>query len=301
MKRRKGEEESYLLTIDVGNTNTVFAVFSIGKSIKEKIQKHPKQDPIIYWRMHTDLNYTSDEIGTQLLTVLANGNINASSILYCLYASVVPSYNSILKEMASKYLSLEATKEATKEEGSATKKKSIVNITHSTPLALKIKYPNPKEIGADRLVNASAAVNLYPGSSIVIDMGTATTFCVIHREAEEHHYIGGSIAPGVEVAIAQLREKTALLPTFEFSYPRDGIIGKSTIASLEAGFFFGYIGLLKEIITQIRKEEPKRKYQIIGTGGLLMTMVPHIKEIFDIVDPLLTVRGLLIIYKNLVK
>jgi type III pantothenate kinase len=157
---------------------------------------------------------------------------------------------------------------------------------------LTIKYPNPAEIGADRLVNAVAAKSLYGNDLIVIDMGTATTFCVLING----EYIGGVIAPGLNLSMEALTRNTAQLPSVTFAKPDSGAIGDSTVHAIQSGFFYGWAGILKGIIDEIRKSLPDKKLKVISTGGFSTLLQQEFSELFDEVDSLLTLKGLKMIY-----
>ena len=170
------------------------------------------------------------------------------------------------------------------------------------PLPIAIDYPHPQEIGTDRLVNACAASQFYDENLILVDLGTATTFCVLHKmKKKKHSYIGGAIAPGIYTTMDTLNKYTAQLPSFEFAYPEKGVVGKSTIEALQSGFYFSCTGLIREILQNIKNENPDRNYMCIATGGLASTIFQHSTNLFDAVDPFLTIKGLKIIYKYLVK
>ncbi|MFZ5806634.1 MAG: type III pantothenate kinase [Verrucomicrobiota bacterium] len=166
-------------------------------------------------------------------------------------------------------------------------------VSHRSPLGIKISYPTPQKIGADRLANAVAAAYLYPTPIIAIDFGTAVTFDVISTKKE---YLGGAIAPGLGAMTEYLHERTALLPYMKLQEPRR-IIGKSTLEAMQVGTVHGYRGLVKEIILQTRKALKTKKITIIATGGYAELIAKGIPEI-QAVRPLLTLEGLQIIARN---
>ncbi len=252
--------KNLLLVIDVGNTNTVFGVF------------HPEEvDPKFHKRTVTRRDRTSDELGVFLKGFFKEENIDADSIGYAIYSSVVPGFNPIVSRMLEDWF-----------------KVNSINVNFEMNLPFKINYPRPFEIGADRLVNAAAVTKFYPSSkNIIIDMGTATTFCMIN---EKNEYLGGLIAPGLKISMDSLIKNTAQLPPIVFQTPKK-LIGDSTIESLQAGFFYGYIGLLEGIINEI-KNNFGEDYKVIGTGGLITTIHNSRKDLIDFVDPLLTLKGL---------
>lgn len=249
-----------ILVIDIGNTNTVFGVFSGNKLIFHK-------------RTVTHRDRTSDDLGLYLKGFFREDNIESQNIAGAVYSSVVPQFNPIVERMLTDWISVKP-----------------IRITCESNLPFKIKYPRPYEIGADRLVN-TAAVSSNQQKKIIIDLGTATTFCVIN---EEPAYLGGVIAPGLKLSMDSLTKNTAQLPPIIF-HPPERILGNSTIESLQSGFFFGWIGLLTNIIHEIKKEYGN-DYKVIGTGGLVNTIHTSHPEIFDQVEPFLTLNGLKILY-----
>jgi type III pantothenate kinase len=253
-----------LLVIDVGNTNTVFGIFKKGD-----------KEPLFHKRTVTRRDRTSDELGVFLKGFLREEEIDSSEVGYAIYSSVVPGFNPIVSRMVEEWFKV---------------KSLFVNYKMNLPFG--ILYERPFEIGADRLVNAAASVKLYPGKSIVVDMGTATTFCVIN---ENHDYLGGMIAPGLKVSMDALIRNTAQLPPIIFQ-PPEKLIGGSTIESLQAGFFYGWVGLLKGIIQEIRSRYGN-DYKVIGTGGLVSTIHNTDPNVFDFIDPLLTLKGLEILFR----
>jgi type III pantothenate kinase len=253
-----------LLVIDVGNTNTVFGVYKDGKKIPE-----------FHKRTVTRPDRTSDELGVFLKGFFTEVNINPTSINSAIYSSVVPAFNPIVTRMLEDWFHVEP-----------------IIVTTNIHLPFSIKYPRPFEIGADRLVNAAYVAYNNLGPSIVIDMGTATTFCVINSEKE---YLGGVIAPGLKLSMEALTRNTAQLPPITFGTPKN-VIGGSTLESLQSGFFYGWVGLLKGIIHEIRSSY-KEDYKVIGTGGLVATIDVACKGIFDSIEPLLTLHGLEILHK----
>jgi type III pantothenate kinase len=174
------------------------------------------------------------------------------------------------------------------------KSKKTHFVSHRSPLGIKIFYPTPQKIGADRLANAVAAAHLYPTPIIAIDFGTAVTFDVISAKKE---YLGGAIAPGLGAMTEYLHERTALLPYMKLQEPRR-IIGKSTLEAMQVGTVHGYRGLVKEIILQTRKALKTNKITIIATGGYAELIAKGVPEIQS-VRPLLTLEGLQIVARNL--
>jgi len=259
------KEKKHILVVDIGNTNTVFGILE--KNGSDEIPRH--------WRTVTRRDRTSDELGVYLLGFLQSSGFDPKNITGFIYSSVVPAFNPIVERMAIDYFGTHP-----------------LRVHFENKLPFSISYPRPFEIGADRLVNAAACVVYYPGNAIVVDMGTATTFCVLHG----NNYVGGSIAPGLKLSMDALTKNTAQLPQIEFSRPPCGVVGDSTVHALQSGFFFGWAGLLRGILTEIKNARPDLNYQTIATGGLASLIHREASGIFDVVDPLLTLRGLKVLY-----
>ncbi|WCL49583.1 type III pantothenate kinase [Leptospira sp. GIMC2001] len=254
-----------ILVVDVGNTNSVFGLFSNGKT-----------EPEFHKRTVTRKDRTSDELGLFLKGFLAQEKLDTVKIDHAVYSSVVPSFNPIVERMLSDWFQVEA-----------------LQINYKIKLPFEIIYPRPFEIGADRLVNAAFSSIHYPNQkTIIIDLGTATTFCIINNK---NQYCGGVIAPGLKISMDALTRNTAQLPPIVFEAPK-GILGESTIESLQSGFFYGWVGLLSGIIDQI-KQEYGDDHLVIGTGGLVSTIHAAKPGIFDIIDPFITLKGLQILSK----
>lgn len=250
-----------LLVIDVGNTHTVIGLYE-----GEKLTGH--------WRVSTDLKKTEDEFAMLFLNLLSQQNKTSSEIKAIVISCVVPPLIWILKLMSKRYFNL---------------KPIIVNSRIN--LNIKIQTDYPEEVGADRIVNAVAVCDIYQVPAIIIDYGTATTFCAINKDKI---YIGGAIAPGIELSSNALFEKTAKLPEVELIEPERSI-GRNTIQSIQSGVFLGHIGLTKEMIGNFKKEL-KGKAMVIATGGLA-ELIGNKCPMIDKIDSLLTLKGLKIIYK----
>jgi len=256
--------EKYILAIDVGNTNTVFGLF----------QENRKGDILHHWRTATHRDRTSDELGIFLISFLNSRNISTADIAGFIYSSVVPPFNPVIEKMTADYFRHDAIK-----------------IQHDM-VPLRINYPKPSEIGADRLVNAVAAGSLYGNDLIIIDMGTATTFCIL----KNGEYRGGIIAPGLNLSMEALTRNTAQLPSVVFEKPVSGVVGDSTVHAIQSGFFYGWIGMLKGILDEIKKEMSDTAFKVVATGGFAGILQKETPELFDEVDSLLTLKGLKIIY-----
>ncbi len=251
-----------LLTVDVGNTNIMVGVFD-------------DQKVIICWRLATDWNSTEDELGITIKSLLHHSNLSSQDITAVAISSVVPPLMYSLERMAQKYFAV---------------KPLVVGPDMQT--GLKILLDNPRELGADRIVNALAGYTLYGGPLIIVDFGTATTFCAISGEG---HYLGGAIAPGIGISVEVLFEKAAKLPRVEMICP-PSVIGKSTIASLQSGIIYGFVGQVDGIVQRMAQEFPTPPL-VVATGGFASLIARESKTI-DRVSPLLTLEGLRIIYRQ---
>jgi len=252
-----------ILLIDVGNTNV-----TIGICDGEKITAS--------WRMTTNRDLTSDEIGVILRNYFMLGAIDISDIKGTIISSVVPPIMYSLTHAVRKYIGTEPL---------------IVN--SKSKMGLTIKYDNPKEVGADRLVNAVGAIKKYTAPLIIIDFGTATTFCAVSKE---HEYLGGVILPGIKISLNALVEKTSKLPKIEIAKP-EKVIGTTTVESMQSGMYYGYAGSVDSIVNKMKESFNGEKVTVIATGGLARMIANEAKTI-DVIDSSLTLEGLKIIYDN---
>lgn len=250
-----------ILTIDVGNTHTVLGVFE-------------KEELVVHWRVATKREKTADEHGMLLFDLFNYNDIEANNIERIIISCVVPPVVNALEEVAIKYFGI---------------KPLIVGPGVKT--GMDIKMDNPKEVGADRIVNAIAAYDLYGGPIIVVDFGTATTFCLI---SETGDYLGGVIAPGINISMDALFNFADKLPKVELNKPQK-IIGKNTVDSLKSGIIYGAIGQVDGVIKEI-KAEIEQETEVIATGGLAELISPESEEI-DQINPLLTLEGLRMVAK----
>jgi type III pantothenate kinase len=252
-----------LLVIDVGNTNTVLGLFD------EDSLQHD-------WRIRTEIDHTIDEYGVLIYNLYMSSRMKAKEIkavTAIIISCVVPPMLNILEPLCIKYFNI---------------KPLIVGPGIKT--GMPIFYDNPKEVGADRIVNAVAAYDKYHKESIIVDFGTATTFDYISPKGE---YMGGCIAPGIMISSEALFEKASKLPRVEFSKPKT-IITKDTVSAMQAGIMFGYAGLVDGIVERM-KAEVKTNPLVIATGGLARIVAQETKSI-DKIDEMLTLDGLRIIY-----
>lgn len=255
-----------IFVLDVGNTNIVLGIYK-GKEL------------LVDWRLSTDHKRSSDEYGIQVRQLFEQNNIKISDIEGVIISSVVPNIMYSLEHMIRKYFD-----------------KTPIVVGPGVKTGINIKYDNPKEVGADRIVNAVAAFDIYKSSMIIIDFGTATTFCAITKNGD---YLGGTICPGVKISSDALFEKAAKLPRVELSKP-ETIICKNTVASMQAGIVYGYIGQVDYIVRKM-KEEMMAKGEdepiVIATGGLAKLIAEESSTI-DKVESFLTLDGLRIIYEK---
>ena len=251
-----------LLAIDIGNTNVVWGIYE-GRTLKG------------HWRLATEASKTADEYGILFVNILEQSGIGAGQISDAIMSSVVPSLTAVFDEMVETYF-----------------KRTPLIVSSDLDMGLQIAYPNPREIGSDRLVNAAAAYARYKTCLIIVDFGTATTFCAISRHGE---YLGGAIAPGLGIASEALFTRTAKLPKVDLTRPKT-VIGKDTIGSMQSGLVFGYAGLVDELVSRMQIELGQ-KAMVIATGGLASLLAPESRTIQE-VRPFLTLEGLELIYRK---
>ena len=255
-----------LLAFDIGNSNTVLGVFQDGKLLTN-------------WRIETDLNKSADEYGMLVSQLFGYEGLKMTDVNDVIISTVVPSVLYTVQHMSLKYFDC----------------KPIV-VESGVKTGLVIKYDNPKQVGADRIVNAVAAYNLFGGPLIIIDFGTATTFCAVSDRAE---YLGGAIAPGLKISSEVLFEKTSKLPKVELEDPGHSIC-RNTIQGMQAGLVYGHMGMVEYMVREMKKEleamyGKDKKITVIATGGL-STLIESGVDCIDVVDKLLTLEGLSIIY-----
>lgn len=250
-----------LLVIDIGNSNVTVGVFR-------------GQDLVVLWRLRTEVHRTADEYAVLLKSLLAGHGLPVSEIKDAVVASVVPTLVSTFQDAISRHLNIEPL---------------VVGVGIKT--GVRICTDNPREVGADRICNTLAAYHLYGGPAIVIDFGTATTFDVV---SEEGDYLGGAIAPGIELALEALFSHAAKLPMVELTRPKHAI-GKNTVTSMQSGLVFGYVGLVEGIVRRIKKELGGRA-RVIATGGLAELIVKE-SPIVEVANPQLTLVGLRLIHE----
>lgn len=251
-----------LLVIDVGNSNTVLGIYRENQLVKN-------------WRVGTDKYRTVDEYAMLINNLFRLSDLSFSDLSDVIVSCVVPPMLNIVDGLCRQYFQL-----------------TPYVVGPGIKTGMPIHYDNPREVGADRIVNAVAAYERWRCSLIVVDFGTATTFDVISAEGS---YQGGAIAPGVGISSEALFDRASKLPRVEFTRPPQ-IIAKNTVHSMQAGIFFGYVGLVEGIVRRMKKELPA-EVKVIATGGLA-TPIAAATDSIDGVEPHLTLEGLQILYQR---
>ncbi len=255
-----------LLAIDVGNTNIMLGVYS-----EDKLE--------LWWRISTNPDQTEDEYGVIIRNLFQQSGVDAACITDMIIASVVPPLRAPMEKMAKRYFNT-----------------SPLIVGPGVKTGLNILMDNPRELGADRVVNAVAGIELYGGPLIIVDFGTATTFCAISEKAE---YLGGAIAPGINISTEALFQNAAKLPRVEVVKP-ERVIGKDTVSSIQSGIYYGFVGQVDGIVKRI-SEAFTKKPTVVATGGLA-GLIAKESETLEEVNYFLTLEGLRIIFKkNLLK
>lgn len=249
-----------LLAIDIGNTEITLGIFT-----DEKLRAT--------WHIATVINRRADEYASLLLNLLPDQGLDKSEIKDAVLCSVVPPLMATFTDLLRRYFEVEPL---------------VVGVGVKT--GVRIRMDNPREVGADRIVNAAAAHHLYGGPVIIIDLGTATTFDIVSREGD---YIGGVIAPGITMGAEALSTRTAVLPQVELIAPKR-TIGSNTIAAIQSGLIFGYVGLIEGVVARIQKEL-EEKTSVVATGGYA-ELIARETKIIERVNPDLTLIGLRLIY-----
>lgn len=249
-----------LLAFDVGNTNTVFGIYEKNKLLD-------------YWRISTIKGKTEDELIVLIKQLLNMKGYELESINRVIISSVVPQVMYSLEHMADKYCGVKA-----------------MIVGPGIKSGINIKYDNPKEVGADRIVNSVGALKKYGKGLIIVDFGTATTFDVV---SDKGAYLGGAILPGIKISQDALFRKAAKLTRVELVKPKK-VIAKNTVESIQSGIIYGYAGSVKNIVEQMKKELPY-DVKVIATGGLA-NLIGEVAESIDVIDKFLTLDGLKFIH-----
>ncbi len=252
-----------IFVIDVGNTNMVLGVYKGDKLVN-------------YWRMVTDTGKSSDEFGMFFINLFNYEKLQPDMVESVIISSVVPPVMYSLEHAIRKYFRLEP-----------------VIVGPGIKTGINILYENPKEVGADRIVNAVAGYSLYGGPLIIVDFGTATTFCAISKSGD---YLGGVISPGIKISAEALFQKSAKLPRIELIRPKS-VIGKNTVSSMQSGIIFGITGQVDYIVERMKKEMRQSNVNVIATGGLARLIAEESHTIEE-VNGFLTLEGLRIIYEK---
>mgnify|MGYP005855697633 CR=1 FL=1 len=249
-----------LLCVDIGNTNIVMGLYR-------------GDELLTHWRIATDHNKMPDEYGMALASLMAYHGYALEEVDGVCLASVVPPVTDRFSEMLKIYV-----------------RAPLLVVGAGARTGVAVRYDSPRDVGADRIVNAAAAYRLYGGPACIVDFGTATTFDALSRQGD---YLGGAIAPGVMVAAEALFQRTAKLPRIDLQRP-ERAVGANTIDAMRSGILFGYVGLVEGMVARFRRELGE-DMRIIATGGLAGVVAAE-TDVIQHVDPWLTLKGLRMIY-----
>jgi type III pantothenate kinase len=251
-----------LLTIDIGNTNITFGVFNDSEALE------------YHWRIKTDQERLADEYGIMMLGLMRHEGLNFDQIRGVAIASVVPPLTQVFVEMVERFI-----------------KRTPLVVKAGVKTGVQIRYDSPRDVGADRIVDAAATYKLYGGPACVVDFGTATVFDAISAKGD---YVGGAIAPGIGIAADALFSRASKLPRVDLVHPPSAI-GTNTVHALQSGLLIGYVCLVEGMVARF-KMELGDNMRVIGTGGLAET-IARATDVFEIVNPWLTLEGLRIIWE----
>ncbi len=260
-----------LLTIDIGNTNISLGVFDYDPEAG-----HGPDDLALHWRLSTHRELTSDELAISLRALFAQEGRDVDDVTDVILSSVVPPLLPIWERVTAKIFSQEP---------------HIVGPGMRT--GMPVRYENPHEVGADRIVNSVAAFELFGGPVIAVDFGTATTFDCVSAKGE---YMGGCIFPGIHISMDALFERTSKLHRVEIARPKH-VIGKTTTGALQSGLLYGYAGMVDSMVERIRPELGTEPARVVATGGLAGRIARESAAIEEVV-PFLTLEGLRILFEK---
>lgn len=249
-----------LLTIDVGNTNTLIGLYDDGT-----LRHH--------WRVKTDRDRMPDEYGMMVMGFFRHAALSSASVNGICLASVVPPLSKIYSRMCERYF-----------------EQTPLLVTHEIKTGIALNVDNPSSVGADRIIDALAVHRLYGGPACIVDLGTATTFDAIDANGD---YLGGAITPGITIAADALFQRTAKLPRVELIAPPN-VIGKNTVHAIQSGLLFGYVGMIEGMVARFRRELGA-DMKVIATGGLARAIAAE-TEVIQIINPWLTLEGLRMIW-----
>lgn len=249
-----------IFVFDVGNTNIVCGIYK-------------GEDLVHHWRISTSKTKTEDEYAMLINSLFEHVDLSFDDISGIVVSSVVPSIMFALERLCEKYFN-----------------QSPMVIGPGIKTGLDIKTDNPKEIGADRIVNAVAALHLYGAPLVVVDFGTATTYCSINEHGQ---YSGGAIAPGINISMEALIANASKLPRIEIMKTAD-VVGRNTVSAMQSGIFYGYVGQVEGIVSRM-KSQFNQEPTVVATGGLA-SLIADEASVIDHVDPFLTLKGLQLIY-----
>jgi len=250
-----------ILVLDVGNTNITLGIYK-------------ERELLVHWRIATVRERTEDEMGILIKNLMADKGYEPADIEGIAISSVVPPLMFALEKMSVKYFG----------------HKPII-VGPGVKTGLNIKYENPREVGADRIVNAVAALEKYGTPLIIVDFGTATTFCVLNEKGD---YLGGVVAPGIGISTEALFQRAAKLPRIEITRPPT-VVGRNTVTSMQSGVLYGFTGQVDGIVSRIKREHQHLNFKVVATGGLAGLIASESYEI-EIKDDNLTLDGLRIIW-----